>query len=62
MLDVEWSATEDGADETFASSVRYQLDLSAGTGTALVTRTEIRGGTTFEDCVEEVPVSFEAVD
>ncbi|TNE87896.1 MAG: hypothetical protein EP330_16510 [Deltaproteobacteria bacterium] len=55
-VDVTLEVREESADETIAQSTRYQLDLASQTGTALVTRTEIRAGQTFEDCVEEVPV------
>lgn len=61
-VDVLFDLSDASGDATLQQSTRYQLDLATGTGTALVTRTDIRGDQTFEDCVEETPLSFAAVD
>lgn len=62
VLDAEHVLAETSAELVLEYRTRYQLELDAGTGTALSTRTEVRAGTTYEDCVEQVPLALLRLD
>ncbi|MCO4744955.1 MAG: hypothetical protein KC912_09220 [Proteobacteria bacterium] len=62
LLDVHLQVTETGSDIEVDRETRYQLDLAAGTGTAVDARYEQRAGTVIEDCVETVPLSLVRLD